>query len=412
MAQNDIAKTSALPHAWRPQTLALDAGLQIDPTTRAIQPNISMSVNNLAVPGEGSFSADGIEDLTALPYLYARWTNPTVRALEERMAALEGAEDALATATGVAALAAIFLTFLKAGDHLIVSDVCYAGANELARRILPDFGIEVSAVNLSKPEDLRAALRPNTKLVHCESPCNPLLRLTDLRKIAEITHAHGALMSVDSTFATPVATQPLKFGADLVMHSLTKFINGHGDALGGIVAGRKELTEKMRGRAGVYLGASLSAMNAWLILRGIDTLYPRMRQIHETAQNIAAFLEAHPAVKRVIYPGLASHPQADLARAQMAIAGGVITFQTADPQAMARQLSERLKVAHYAFSLGHQRSIVVLLDTAEMMASSYQLEGAQFEDYRNYAGEGVFRLSVGLEDYADLRADLDQALRM
>ena len=323
-----------------------------------------------------------------------------------------GYEDALATATGVAALAAIFLTFLKAGDHLIVSDVCYAGANELARRILPDFGIEVSAVNLSKPEDLRAALRPNTKLVHCESPCNPLLRLTDLRKIAEITHAHGALMSVDSTFATPVATQPLKFGADLVMHSLTKFINGHGDALGGIVAGRKELTEKMRGRAGVYLGASLSAMNAWLILRGIDTLYPRMRQIHETAQNIAAFLEAHPAVKRVIYPGLASHPQADLARAQMAIAGGVITFQTADPQAMARQLSERLKVAHYAFSLGHQRSIVVLLDTAEMMASSYQLEGAQFEDYRNYAGEGVFRLSVGLEDCADLRADLDQALRM
>jgi methionine-gamma-lyase len=168
----------------------------------------------------------------------------------------------------------------------------------------------------------------------------------------------------------------------------------------------------MRGRAGVYLGASLSAMNAWLILRGIDTLYPRMRQIHETAQNIAAFLEGHPAVKRVIYPGLASHPQADLARAQMAIAGGVITFQTADPQAMARQLSERLKVAHYAFSLGHQRSIVVLLDTAEMMASSYQLEGAQFEDYRNYAGEGVFRLSVGLEDCADLRADLDQALGM
>ena len=412
MAQNDSPMTSALPHAWRPQTLALDAGLQIDPTTRAIQPNISMSVNNLAVPGEGSFSADGIEDLTALPYLYARWTNPTVRALEERMAALEGAEDALATATGVAALAAIFLTFLKAGDHLIVSDVCYAGANELARRILPDFGIEVSAVNLSKPEDLCAALRPNTKLVHCESPCNPLLRLTDLRKIAEITHAHGALMSVDSTFATPVATQPLKFGADLVMHSLTKFINGHGDALGGIVAGRKELTEKMRGRAGVYLGASLSAMNAWLILRGIDTLYPRMRQIHETAQNIAAFLEGHPAVKRVIYPGLASHPQADLARAQMAIAGGVITFQTADPQAMARQLSERLKVAHYAFSLGHQRSIVVLLDTAEMMASSYQLEGAQLEDYRNYAGEGVFRLSVGLEDCADLCADLDQALRM
>jgi cystathionine gamma-synthase len=395
----------------RPETMALDAGLMIDPATRAIQPGISMSVNNLVVPGEGAFSADGVADLTALPYLYARWSNPTVRALESRLAALEGAEDALATATGVAAVAAVFLTFLKAGDHLIVSDVCYAGANELARRILPDFGIEVTAVNLSRPEDLKAALRPNTRLVHCETPCNPILRLTDLREISEIAHAQGALVSVDSTLATPVSTRPLMLGADLVLHSLTKFINGHGDALGGIVAGRRDLIAKMRGRAGVYLGASMPAMNAWLILRGVDTLFPRLRQINETAGRLARWLEGHPAVTRVIYPGLASHPQHDLARRQMEHFGGVIAFQTARPQAMARQLALRLKVAHYAFSLGHQRSLVVLLDTVEMMTSTYGLTGSQLEDYRAFAGDGVFRLSVGLEAPEDLIADLDQALR-
>jgi cystathionine gamma-synthase len=395
----------------RPETMALDAGLMIDPATRAIQPGISMSVNNLVVPGEGAFSADGVADLTALPYLYARWSNPTVRALETRLAALEGAEDALATATGVAAVAAVFLTFLKAGDHLIVSDVCYAGANELARRILPDFGIEVTAVNLSRPEDLKAALRPNTRLVHCETPCNPILRLTDLREISEIAHAQGALVSVDSTLATPVSTRPLMLGADLVLHSLTKFINGHGDALGGIVAGRRNLIAKMRGRAGVYLGASMPAMNAWLILRGVDTLFPRLRQINETAGRLARWLEGHPAVTRVIYPGLASHPQHDLARRQMEHFGGVIAFQTARPQAMARQLALQLKVAHYAFSLGHQRSLVVLLDTDEMMTSTYGLTGSQMEDYRAFAGDGVFRLSVGLEAPEDLIADLDQALR-
>jgi cystathionine gamma-synthase len=395
----------------RPETMALDAGLMIDSATRAIQPGISMSVNNLVVPGEGAFSADGVADLTALPYLYARWSNPTVRALESRLAALEGAEDALATATGVAAVAAVFLTFLKAGDHLIVSDVCYAGANELARRILPDFGIEVTAVNLSRPEDLKAALRPNTRLVHCETPCNPILRLTDLREISEIAHAQGALVSVDSTLATPVSTRPLMLGADLVLHSLTKFINGHGDALGGIVAGRRDLIAKMRGRAGVYLGASMPAMNAWLILRGVDTLFPRLRQINETAGRLARWLEGHPAVTRVIYPGLASHPQHDLARRQMEHFGGVIAFQTARPQAMARQLALRLKVAHYAFSLGHQRSLVVLLDTVEMMTSTYGLTGSQLEDYRAFAGDGVFRLSVGLEAPEDLIADLDQALR-
>lgn len=399
-----------LPATAFPETMALDAGLIVDPFTGAIQPNISMSVNNLVIPGEGAFSAAGLTDITQEPFTYARWLNPTVRALETRMAALEKAEDALAFATGVAAIAGTFLTLLKQGDHLIISDVTYAGAAELARAILPDFGIEVTPVNLSRPDALQAALRPNTRLVHCESPCNPILRLTDLEQVAQIAHAHGALVSVDSTLATPVATQPITLGVDLVIHSLTKFINGHGDALGGIVAGRKDLIARMRGRAGVYLGAAMPAMNAWLILRGIDTLFPRMRQIATSAEQVAAFLETHPKVTRVIYPGLPAHPQHALAQRQMAIPGGMIFFQTADPAVMARQLAARLQVMHYAFSLGHQRSIIVMLDTACMMQGSYALTPDQLADYRSYAGDGGFRLSIGLEAASDLIRDLDQAL--
>ncbi|KPF59805.1 aminotransferase class I/II-fold pyridoxal phosphate-dependent enzyme [Rhizobium sp. AAP116] len=402
--------THPLPASAGPETRALDGGLVIDPATGAIAPNISMSVNNALMPGDGAFSADGVEDLADLPYLYARWTNPTVRQLEQRLAALEGAEEALATATGMAAIAGTLFTFLKAGDHLVVSDVCYAGAVELTQRVLPDFGIEVTPVNMARPDLVEAAMRPNTRLVHCESPVNPILRIVDLEALAAIAHRHGALISVDSTFATPVATRPLALGVDLVIHSLTKFINGHGDVLGGAVIGRKELIARIRGRAGVYLGATLSAQSAWLIMRGIDTLYPRLRMASDSALVVATFLEGHPQVERVIYPGLTSHPQHDLAKRQMDVFGGMIAFRTREPKAAAERLATRLRVAHYAFSLGHQRSLVVLLDTEEMMTSTFRLTGEALTDYRAYAGDGLFRLSIGLETTVDIIADLDQAL--
>ena len=393
----------------RPATRALDGGLVPDPVTRAIAPNISMSVNNVFAPGAGTFSAEGA-DLTAQPYLYARWTNPTVRDLERRLASLEGGEDALATATGVAAIAAVFLALLQAGDHLILSDVCYAGAYELATRILPGFGIEVTPVNLSDLAALRAAIRPNTRLIHAKSPCNPLLRLTDLAGLAAIAREAGVLTSVDSTLATPVLTRPLSHGIDLVIHSLTKFINGHGDALGGAVIGRSALVSRIRSQSGVYLGASLGAQNAWLILRGIDTLFPRLRTASASALELARWLEGYPGVARVIYPGLESHPQFGLAKRQMDLPGGMLTFQVAEPAAIAVRMAERLRVIHYAFSLGHQRSICVLIPTAEIQASTYQMAGAGLADYRRYAGDGVFRLSVGLEDVADLQDDLARAL--
>jgi cystathionine gamma-synthase len=410
---DDRAKVPSLPgRQWLPETRAVHAGLEIDPGTRAIAPNISMSVNNVLVPGDGAFSADGVEDLADLPFLYARWTNPTVRQLEKRLAALEATEEAIASATGLAAIAGVFFTFLKAGDHLIISDVCYAGASELACRILPDYGIEVTRVNLSRIEDIKAAIRPNTRLIHCESPCNPIIRLNDLGAVAAIAHERNILVSVDSTFATPASTQPVTFGVDLVIHSLTKFINGHGDALGGVVCGSKALIAKIRARAGVYLGAALSAQNAWLIMRGVDTLFARMHMISDTAVKVAEFLSTHHAVAKVIYPGLQSHPQHELAARQMALAGGMIAFQVkGDMNKVAQDLATRLRIIHYAFSLGHQRSIVVLLQTADMMRSTFHLEGRQLHDYREFAGDGIFRLSIGLEKHDDLIADLGQALR-
>lgn len=402
-------KAPQTPAKMRPATAALDGGLVPNPVTGAIQPDISMSVNNLFTPGSAGFSAEGA-DLADLPFLYARWTNPTTRALESRLAALEGAEDALTTATGVAAIAATFLGLLKAGDHLVISEVCYAGAYELATRILPDFGVEVTPVNLSDLAATRAALRPNTRLIHAESPCNPLLRLTDLAALSALAHEAGVLVSVDSTLATPVITRPLEHGVDLVIHSLTKFMNGHGDALGGAVIGRKDLIARLRARSGVYLGATLSAHNAWLILRGLDTLYPRLRTSSANAMRLAEWLEAHPKITRVIYPGLSSHPQNTLAQAQMALPGGMIAFQVADPQAMSQQLADRLRIIHYAFSLGHQRSICVLIPTAEIQASTFRMEAEALARYRDWAGDGLFRLSVGLEDPDDLIDDLTQAL--
>lgn len=416
----DTQETTRAPHAPQPETApslatqALHRGLQVDALTGGIAPSLAMSVNHVFPPAEAAFSADGAGDLAELPCLYARWANPTVRQLERRLAALEGAQDALATATGMAAMAAVFFTLLKAGDHLLLSDVCYAGAHELATKVLPDYGVEVSTVNMSDLDAVAAALKPHTRLVHAETPCNPLLRLTDLAGLSALVHRQGALLSVDSTLATPVVTQPLAWGADLVVHSLTKFINGHGDALGGCVAGSQALVARLRSRAGVYLGATLSAHNAWLIQRGIDTLVPRMRTACRSAAEVAGFLDTHPALRAVTYPGLSRHPQHALACRQMPLFGAVLTFQPADPAdapAVAERLARRLRFIHYAFSLGHQRSLVVLLQTDDLVRSTYSgLKGEALADYRRYAGDGVFRLSVGLESSEDLIADLDQAL--
>ncbi|MBL8056061.1 MAG: PLP-dependent transferase [Anaerolineales bacterium] len=400
-----------MPHAPRRleqaglQTLAIHAGEAPDPVTGASAPNLVMSTT-FVVDGETAFASGSDKE----QFVYARHSNPTVQQLEQKLAALEGAEAGVAFGSGMAAIAALMLLTLRSGDHVVMTDVAYMGAAELMKDYLPALGVRVSRVNTADLEAVRAALTPATKLVHIETPANPILRLTDIAAVAELAHAAGARLSVDSTYATPVATRPLALGADFVIHSLTKYLGGHGDALGGALLGPAAEMTAARDKTLVHFGGVLSPFNAWLILRGLATLPLRMRAHAENAWHVARFLETHPKVTRVFYPGLPSHPQHALAGRQMRNFSGMVTFQTAAGPRAARVLSERLEIIHYAVSLGHHRSLVFFIDTADLLANSYALDPAQSESYRAYAGDGVFRFSVGLEDPEDLCRDLDQAL--
>lgn len=393
-------------------TKVIHAGEAPDPTNGASAPALHMS-STFVTDQVAGFSAHDHEDEADVPYLYARWANPNVRTLEAKISALEQTEDCVCLASGMAAATAIFLTFLSAGDHLVISDVCYAGVAELAHDTLPRMGIEVSRVDMSNIESVSAAVRPNTRLIHTESPVNPIGRLTDLAAVSEIARKADALISCDATFASPLGQTNKDLGIDLIMHSVTKYIGGHGDAIGGAIAGRKELIERIRNESGIHHGSIMSPFNAWLIARGMATLPLRMKE-HETgASAVANWLENRDAVTRVIYPGLASHPQYELAQRQMKNTSGMIMFQVgnaAKGKEVAQQMIERLQIIHYAVSLGHHRSLVFWMETAALMATSFRLEGAQLESYRAYAGDGVFRLSVGLEDAEDLIADLAQVL--
>lgn len=394
-----------------PMTTAIHAGEAPDPATGASAPPLHMS-STFVTDQVAGFSAHDLEEGSDA-YLYARWDNPTVAMLERKIAAMQGTEACLCTASGMAAASAIFFTFLSSGDHVVISDVSYAGVAELARDTLPRMGIEVSAVNMSDLEAVAAAIRPNTKLLHTETPVNPIGRLTDLAAVSKLAGEAGALLSCDATFASPLGMDAAALGVDLTMHSITKYIGGHGDAVGGAVAGSAELISRMRVEASIHHGGILSPFNAWLIARGASTLPLRMKAHAAGAQAVAEWLEADPRVGQVIYPGLASHPQAELAARQMSNASGMISFQVGDADTGARiaqQMIERLEVIHYAVSLGHHRSLIFWMGTDGLMETSFRLSGAQLQDYRAYAGDGIFRLSVGLEDAEDLIADLDRAL--
>jgi methionine-gamma-lyase len=270
-----------------------------------------------------------------MPYIYTRWGNPTVQQLQEKLRALEGAESCLAFASGMAATSALLLGYLSPGDHLIVSDVQYAGSAELVRHTLPRFGIAVTPVDTSEATNIADAIRDNTKLVFIETPINPILRLADIEAIAAVCRASGVRLAVDSTFASPVVTRPIELGADFVIHSLTKYVGGHGDALGGALLGPGDLMLDLNEEALVHYGGVLSPFNAWLIMRGIATLPIRMVAHSQNALQVAGFLEGHPAVKRVNYPGLPSHPQHDLAVRQMSVFSGMLSFQVEDGLALA-----------------------------------------------------------------------------
>jgi len=378
------------------QTKAVHAGESSDPTTSATTPNIVMATS-YATAADANFSVEDQDESNA-QYMYTRWGNPTIDQLAKKLSALEGAERCLIFGSGMAAISTLFLHELQTGDHMVMSDVSYAGASEMSNDILSKMNIDVTRVNMSKLEKVQAAMQDNTKLVHIESPCNPLCRLTDIAAVAKIAHASGAKLSIDSTFATPLATRPIEHGADYVIHSLTKFISGHGDAIGGALLGKKEALIKMHASIAAKLGGIISPFNAWLIMRGCSTLPIRMKAHENNAMKIAKFLESHPKVKQVIYPGLESHPQHSLAKQQMSNYSGMLQFQVEDGKRLASIFSRHLKYFHYAVSLGHHKSLIFYIDTETMLKTSFHLTAEQEKEYRRYAGDGIFRLSAGIED--------------
>ena len=399
-----------LPNRAGMMTRAIHAGERPDPTTGASAPPLHMSSTFVSQDVSG-FSAHDLTDDS--PFAYARWANPNVQSLEAKIASLQGTEDCHCTASGMAAAAGIMLALLSSGDHLLVSDVSYAGVAELARETLPRMGIEVTTVDMSDLSAVADAIQPNTKLVHTESPANPIMRLTDLSAISGLAHDAGALVSCDATFCGPLGMNTAALGIDLVMHSITKYIGGHGDAVGGAICGNRDLIGKIRLEAGIHHGAVLSPFNAWLISRGLSTLPLRMQAHQSGASAVATWLESRASVTRVLYPGLASHPQHALAQRQMTNNSGMISFQVGDVdtgQRLAKTMIDRLQIIHYAVSLGHHRSLIFWMETDPLMDSSFNLKGSQRDSYRAFAGDGIFRLSVGLEDPDDLIADLAQIL--
>ncbi|WP_394684734.1 trans-sulfuration enzyme family protein [uncultured Microbacterium sp.] len=379
-------------------SLAVHAGKQLD-STRALRTPLVMS-NSYELPEDPS----EISWSATAPGLYTRNTGVNQLALERKLAALEGGEEAVALASGVAALHAVFFTHVSAGDHVVVSDVVYEATWRLWSELLPRrYGIHATFVDISDPDAVRTAMRPETALVCVEAIANPTTKVTDVAAIADIAHAAGALLMVDSTFTPPPFYRPLADGADLVVHSLTKYINGHGDAMGGAVIGRSELIEPIKADAMVDVGGVISPFNAWMIERGSVTLPLRLRQHLSSAERIAAFLEADPRVAFVAYPGLESHPGHEIAGRQFGGRGygGMMAFAVDGGPEVQNRFVAQLRLVTSGFSLGHDDSLIVHTAADGPRTATYP------EEFRRY---GHLRLSVGLEDPDDLLADLGAAL--
>lgn len=392
------------PDAHDPSTLqfltqAVHAGNAIDAGSGAIRTPIVMA-NSYALPDDPSSLSWSNTDTKT----YTRNTGTNQEALQSKLAVLEGGEDAVVLASGVAALHAVFFTHLKSGDHVVVGDVTYEAIWKLFTDLLPvKYGIEATFADTSDPDAVAAAIRPNTKLVHVEAIGNPTTKVTDIAAVAALAHNVGALLTVDSTFTPPPFYRPLADGADLVVHSLTKYINGHGDAMGGAVIGSADLVGKIKAEAMVDVGGTISPFNAWLIMRGSVTLPLRLRQHLAGAEQIAAHLDADPRVAYVAYPGLDSHPQHDVAARQFGGRGygAVMAFAVdGDPDTQNRFVAN-LRLITSAVSLGHDESLIVHVGTSGPRVQHYP------DEFKRY---GHLRFSVGLEDPADIIADLDAAL--
>ena len=337
--------------------------------------------------------------------VYSRFTNPTVTMFADRLAALEGAEGCVATASGMAAILAMTMGLLKAGDHVVASQSIFGATQQLFGNILPKFGVSSTFVVGTEPEKFRAALTEKTKLVFIETPSNPLTEVFDIAAIAAVAHAGAALLAVDNCFCTPALQRPLQLGADLVIHSATKYLDGQGRVLGGAVLGRKSLTDEVL-KFLRTTGPTLSAFNAWIILKGLETLKIRMEAQSANTLRLANWLEAQPAVLRVFYPGLASHPQHALAMSQQASGGAILSFVVKGEREAAWRVVDHCKLLSITANLGDTKS------TITHPAST--THGRITAEARAAAGigEGLLRIAVGLEAVSDIEADLTRGLAM
>jgi methionine-gamma-lyase len=335
--------------------------------------------------------------------LYTRNGGSNQQYLQEKLAALSNGEDCVVLGSGVAALSGLFFSLLQAGDHVVFSSVTYIAVYRLLHELLnTKFKVETTITDTTDPEAVRRVMRPNTKLVHIETPGNPVIAISDICAIAGIAHEGGALLSVDNTFASPYNQRPLDLGADFSVESLTKYINGHGDAMGGAIIGEKRYLDIIRAQSQVNLGGVISPFNAWLIMRGAVTLPLRMRQHNDNALRTARFLESLPCVSFVTYPGLESHPNHSVAVSQMSPGfGGVLAFGLKADHDTHNRFVSHLRVITSAVSLGHDESLIVFLGEKDERQYLYPPE------FHN----GFFRFSVGLEDAEDIIGDIEQALK-
>ncbi|MFZ5815860.1 MAG: methionine gamma-lyase [Bacillota bacterium] len=338
-------------------------------------------------------------------YIYTRLGNPTQAALEEKVASLEGAEAGLAFGSGMAAVSAVVMALVSAGDHVIYGDAIYGCTYDFLVDVMGRFGVSATGVDVSRPELVEAAIRPNTRLLIFETPANPTMKLADIRALSELAHRHNITVVVDNTFMSPYLQRPLELGADVVLHSATKYIGGHGDVIAGIVVGRQAFIDEVRMTTLKNVGGVISPFDAWLLLRGLKTLHIRMERHSENAMKVARFLEQHPMVEQVYYPGLPSFPQHDLAKTQMDGFGGIIAFEVKGGVEAGRQMMNAVRLWQVAVSLGDADSLIQ--HPASMTHAVVPPE------VRLASGitDGLVRLSVGLEEADDLIADLEQALK-
>jgi cystathionine gamma-synthase len=356
-----------------------------------------------------TFIFKNIEEIKKLPkgasgrYEYGRYGHPTQAAAESKLAILEGAEDAVLFSSGMSAITTTLFSLLRAGDHIVITDDAYKRTLDFCRTCLDRFDIECTVVKMCDYDAMKKAIKPNTRIFFSESPTNPYLNIMDLERLMRIFKGTGILVISDSTFATPYNQRPLEYGIDLVIHSATKYLGGHNDILSGVVLGRKKLTDIVREYLKIT-GGCIDPHPSYLLIRGLKTFELRMRRHNENGQKIAEFLESHPKVKRVYYPGLPSHPHHKVAKKQMKGFGGVVTFEVKDDVAYALKFMSRLKVINIGPSLGGVESLITHPATISYYAVSKK------ERLALGIKDGLIRLAVGVENAKDLIADLDQAL--